>query len=165
LLNEVAGLARATLRFSRPAPVALRETAALLDEARPALRATSPLLRTLRGAVPPTIQLLQRVDPVTRPTTRALSTSLPPLVELGRRPCDLSTFARNWRSMIGFGVAPGSGDPTGLGSDAGLGAINSVRLILASPPTSDSASLDVTPRLPAADAYPGPCQAEPERLR
>jgi phospholipid/cholesterol/gamma-HCH transport system substrate-binding protein len=166
LLSEVEGLARATVRFTRPAPAALRDTAALLDEAQPALRATGPLLRTLDRAVPPTLRMLLRVDPVTRPATRALSESLPPLVELGRRPCDLNSFARNWRSMIGFGVAPGSGDPTGdLDDDAGLGAINSVRLILASPPTADQASLDVTPAPVAGNAYPGACQAEQERAR
>jgi phospholipid/cholesterol/gamma-HCH transport system substrate-binding protein len=173
LIDEVAGLAREAIRFTRPAPVALRETEALLDEARPAFRATSPLLRTLEGAVPPTLRLLQRVDPVTRPATRTLTDSLPPLVELGRRPCDLLTFARNWRSMIGFGVAPGSGDghrrqsrwSGDLDDDAGLGAINSVRLILASPQPTDSLSLDVTPRPSPASAYPGPCQAPAERAR
>ena len=162
LLDEVAGLARAAVRFTRPAPVALRETAALLVEARPALRETAPLLRTLRSAVPPTLVLLRRVDPVTRPAARALSNSLPPLAELGRRACDLQSFARNWRSMLGFGVAPGSGS---LFDDEGLGAIDSTRLIVALPPPADSASLDVTPVRPAADAYPGACLAPQERAR
>ena len=166
LLDEVTGLAREAVRFTRPAPAALRDTEALLDEARPALKATSPLLRTLERAVPPTLRMLLRVDPVTGPATRALTDSLPPLVELGRRPCELLTFARNWRSMIGFGVAPGSGDPGGmLDDDAGLGAINSVRLILASPPSTDQLSLDVTPAPPPSNAYPGPCQAPAERAR
>lgn len=164
LLNEVAGLARVATRFSRPAPVALRQTAKLLEEARPALRETSPLLRRLERAVPPTLLLLRRVDPVARPVTRALTTSLPPLVELGRRPCDLQSFAKNWRSMMGFGVAPGSGDPNGgLDDDAGLGSVNSVRLILSAHPTPDTLSLDTTTIKPVGNAYPGPCEAEKER--
>jgi len=158
LLGEVARLARVATRFSRPAPDALRKTAKLLEEARPALRETSPLLRTLERAVPPTLLLLRRVDPVTRPATRALTTSLPPLVELGRRPCDLQSFARNWRSMIGFGVGS-----SGLEDDPRLGSVNSVRLILATPPTPDTLSLDATPVEPVGNPYPGPCEAEKER--
>lgn len=166
LLTQTAGLARETVRLSRPAPRALRRTAALLRDSRPALHDTRVILGQLRGAVPPTLALLRAADPATGPTGRALRNGLPPVRELGGRTCDLTIMTRNWRSMLSFGSAPDSGDPLGgLDDDSGLGQLNYVRLTFAIPPSGDTASLDVTPLAPRANAYPAPCQATKERAR
>jgi ABC-type transporter Mla subunit MlaD len=164
LLDELAGLARNTTALTGPAPDAFNQTAALLNEAVPALHATSPLLQVLKSGAPPTTSLLTRIDPITRPATRALVSALPPLAELGRRSCDLGAFANNWRSMLGFGVAPSSSDPNfGLDSDEGLGAIDSTRLIVGLPPSSSTLGVDSTPApAPGTDAYPGACLASQE---
>lgn len=155
LLAETAGLARATTRFTKPAPAALRRTAALLRESRPALRETQPLLRRLAEAVPPSLAFLRRIDPVAEPAGRALGNSSPSLVEFASRPCELLTFARNWRSTLGFGVPPGSGDPTGdLDEGQGLGPLNSFRIVVTGEPAEKGAS-----------AYPPPCAAPKERVR
>ena len=167
LLAEAAGLARTVTDFTGPAPAALREASVLLREAREPLRRSDPLLRLVARSVPPTLLFLERVDPVAEPASRALHNSLPPLVELGRRPCELFTFARNWRSMLGFGVAPDNGDPTGdLDDDAGLGQLNSLRIVAVVPKTPESLSVDAhTEYRPGVNPYPGPCEAPGERLR
>lgn len=166
LLNETEGLARGITRLSRPAPAALREARVLLRDARPPLRRTPALLRSVQHVVSPTLRLLRRADPVVPPSARALRNSLPPLAELGRRPCELFSFARNWRSMLSFGVAPGSGDPLGdLDDDAGLGQLNSLRTVLVAPRSTEGLTVDArnTDR-PGSSAYPAPCQADEERL-
>ena len=167
LLDETGGLARAAVKLTAPAPAALHETALLLRQAPAPLRASRPLLASLGRAVQPTLSFLNESAPVVSPATRAMRDGLPPLAELGRRPCDLQAFARNWRSMLGFGVAPGSGDPLGaLDDDAGLGALDSLRVVLDAPTTPESLSLDThTTYRPGSDAYPAPCQAEQERTR
>lgn len=182
LLDETAGLARATIRLNRHAPGALRQASALLHDARRPLRQSEPLLRSLGGAVQPTLNALDRVEPLVEPSIRSMRNGRVQLVVLGRRPCELFQFMRNWRSMLGFGIAPGSGDPLGdLDEDLGLGALNSLRTVAITPRTTDSISADgpalpvnipplgVGPSLPTGfpgiNAYPAPCQAWKDRLR
>ena len=168
LLDETAGLARATTRLTRRAPAALRETRLLLREAGSPLQRTEPLLRSLAASVPSTLRLLDRLAPVAAPAGRALRNSQPQLVELGRRPCDLFRMARNWRSLLGYGVAPGSGDPLGnLDDDAGgLGGLNSLRTLAISPKSTDALTVDAPAPAgsrPPNNAYPGPCLAWEDR--
>jgi hypothetical protein len=168
LLNETAGWARATVRLTRTAPAALRETSVLLRDARPGLRLTRPLLVKLADAVSPTLSFLRTVDPVIDPSIRALRNNLPGLLELGRRGCDVLNFARNWRSSLGFGVATGFGDPVGTLDDgqAGLGPMNSLRVLAVRPFEPETLYGDAPPPSPTIgrNAYPAPCAAVTERL-
>jgi phospholipid/cholesterol/gamma-HCH transport system substrate-binding protein len=169
MLDETAGLARATTRLTRPAPAAFRETSVFLHRAAPALRATQPLLQKLAGAVNPTLDFLKRVDPVIDPSVKALRNNLPPLLELGRRGCDVLNFARNWRSTLGFGVATGFGDPTGTLDEGqpGLGPLNSLRVLAVRPLDSEHLNADAPPSQDPThgrNAYPAPCASITERL-
>jgi virulence factor Mce-like protein len=159
LLDEVAGLARATVTLTGPAPAALHEASLLLHDAAPALAATGPPVRSLADAVPRTLGFLGDVDPVIRPAIVALRESLPSLGELGPHGCDILSYLANWRSALAFGVATGSG-PLSAG-EAGLGPLNSLRVVpvrllselLADAPTTS---------LPSRDPYPAPCVATGE---
>lgn len=171
LLNETAGLARATTRLTRPAPAAFRDASILLREARPALRETRPLLRETEEAVSPTLFLLRRIDPVIDPTIRALSDSERPLREFARRGCDYLTFGRNWRSGLGFGVPAKGRDPAG-GLDntyPGVGnVLNSFRVRAKAPTEFEELLTDNPPEDEPGreeNAYPEPCEADEERLR
>jgi phospholipid/cholesterol/gamma-HCH transport system substrate-binding protein len=168
LLNETAALARDTIRITHTAPAALRETTGLLRKGTPALRDTRPLLVSLANAVPPTLSLLRRLDPVIDPSVRALRNNVPVLTQLGVHGCDVLMFARNWRSSLGFGVAPGVGDPIGTLDEAipGLGPINSLRVLVSRPFDVQNVSADAPPPIRLGrDAYPSPCAAVKEMLR
>jgi hypothetical protein len=168
LLNETAGLAHGTIGLTRTAPAALHATAALLRTTTPALRASRPLLISLANAVPPTLSLLHRLDPVIDPSVRALRNNVPIMSELGAHGCDVLAFARNWRSSLGFGVAPGVGDPIGTLDEAepGLGPINSLRVLVSRPFDVQNLSGDAPPPVPVGrDAYPRPCLAIKEALK
>jgi virulence factor Mce-like protein len=169
LLDETAGLARATVRFTGPAPAALREASAFLKKAGPALGDTRPLLDKLAGAVAPTLSFLNRLDPVIAPSIKALRNNLPPLGELGRRGCDVLDFARNWRSTLGFGVATGFGDPVGTLDDGqpGLGPLTSLRVLAVRPLELEHVNADAPPKDSGIgrNPYPAPCTAITERVR
>jgi ABC-type transporter Mla subunit MlaD len=169
LLDQTAGLARATIRITRPAPAALREASVFLHGTAPALRATRPLVANLASAVPSTLTFLHAVDPVIDPAARALRNNVPPLLELGRHGCDVLSFARNWRSTLGFGVATGTGDPLGTlaTGEPGLGPLNSLRVLAVRTLEPESLSADNPPGLGniGRNAYPVPCAATSERLR
>lgn len=168
LLNETTALARSTTRITRIAPEALRQTTALLRETGPALRESNPLLSTLAGAVPPTITFLERLSPVVAPATRALTSNLPPLNELGRRGCDVLDFARNWRSTLGFGVATDTDPLSDLDAGTpGLGPLTSLRVVPARVLQADALAADSPPEGGdlGRNAYPAPCAAVSERLR
>ncbi|MEA2168463.1 MAG: phospholipid/cholesterol/gamma-HCH transport system substrate-binding protein, partial [Solirubrobacteraceae bacterium] len=107
LLRETERLAGSLVRLTGPAPAALRDTTALLRESDRPLRATGTLLRDLQGAVDPTLQLTGRLDALITPLRHTFLDGLPLLDELHRRRCDYLGFARNWRSMLGYGV-PGT---------------------------------------------------------
>jgi virulence factor Mce-like protein len=168
LLNETAGLARATVRVTRTAPEALREASKFLDKAGPALADARPLLNELADAVDPTLSFLRRIDPVIAPSIKALRNNLPPLGELDRRGCDVLFFARNWRSSLGFGVAKGTGDPLGTldeGQD-GLGpSLNSLRVLAVRPLELEHLNADAPPvdGSVGRSPYPEPCKGVTER--
>jgi hypothetical protein len=168
LLNETAGLARGTIHLTQTAPAALRETTGLLRTTGPALRVSRPLLNKLAEAVPPTLSLLHHLDPVIDPSVRALRNNVPVLSELGAHGCDVLAFARNWRSSLAFGVAPGVGDPIGDldSAEPGLGPINSLRVLVSRPFDVQNLSEDSPPAINVGrDPYPGPCVALKEVLR
>jgi len=169
LLHETAGFARATTRLTRRAPAALRETTRLLREAPAPLRRSEPLLHALAASVSPTLRALRRLDPVVPPSIKSLKNGRVQLVVLGQRPCELFRFMRNWRSLLGYGVKPGSGDPGGdLDDDARLGRLNSLRTVAIAPKSLDSLTVDApTPAgyRPPRNAYPGPCQAWKDATR
>ncbi len=170
LLDETAGFARALTRLTAPAPAAFREATALLREGAPALDDTRPLLDSVSRSVPPTLSLLRTTDPVIVPTRNALQSQIRPLSEFGGpRQCDVLTWARNWRSALGFGV-PANADPTSdLDASQGLGPNqNSFRVL--GVPEDDAEAL--SPDGPEASkiaagrtAYPAPCVASGERLK
>ncbi|WP_050897236.1 MlaD family protein [Patulibacter medicamentivorans] len=116
LLRQTARLSRSVQRLTVPAPAALRATTALLRDSRPALRTANTLLRQTADAVPPTVGLTRRVDPLIDPVGRALRGGLPLFAELERRHCDLLGFARNWRSMLAYGIP----SPHPIGPQNGL---------------------------------------------
>jgi phospholipid/cholesterol/gamma-HCH transport system substrate-binding protein len=168
LLQETTTLARETTRLTARAPAALRETSTFLDRTTPALRASRPLLVNLARAAGPTLAFLDRVDPVIAPATRALRNNLPVLDSLGRHGCDLLSFARNWRSGLGLGVATGFGDPIGTLDEGqpGLGPMNSLRVLAVRALELEFLSADAPPPQPniGRNAYPAPCVAPTERL-
>jgi len=166
LLAETAGLARAAVRFTDPAPAALRETTALLREGREPLERSRPLFAALGEAARPTAAALERLDPLVAPTARAVRNQLRPLGEFGARDCDVLAWGRVWRSALSYGVPPGTDPGSDLDNDQGIGPLNSYRVI--GVPQDDEESL-------AADApgkdfavgrnpYPDPCEAARDRL-
>lgn len=162
LLDQTAGLARAAIAFTGPAPAALRQTTALLNEAGPALVSTKPALQNLSAAVPNTLAFLGGVRPVIGPAIDALHQSLPELAALGRHSCDVLDFAKNWRSTLGFGVATSAG-PLAAG-EPGLGPLNSLRVIAVRALSELEAD---APQYGSQvhDTYPAPCTATKQRLR
>ena len=159
LLNETAGLARAVVALTGPAPAALREASILLHDAAPPLRAAGPPLQDLAAAVPATLEFLGRIDAVIRPVIVALEQSVPPLRLLGQHGCDVLSYLENWRSSLSFGVGAGSG-PLASG-EAGLGPLNSLRVVpvrLLSELAADAPQNS----LPARNPNPAPCTATSE---
>jgi hypothetical protein len=102
------------------------------------------------AAVHPTIDFTDRIDPLIDPSIRSLRNSVPGLRELGRRGCDFAAFARNWRSMLAFGIQ----------SDDPIGAINVLRLSF----VSNEESVADTQHMSRAgrNRYPAPCVAGKE---
>lgn len=169
LLDETAGLARETRRLTADAPLALRRTSVLLDRAAPALEATRPLLTRVADATAPTLAFLHRADPVLRPATQALADNVQALLGLGRHSCDVLSFAKNWRSTLGFGVRTDFGDPIGDldAGQPGLGPLNSLRVVAVRPLELEALNADAPatkgdPRI-GRNAYPDPCAADGER--
>jgi virulence factor Mce-like protein len=159
LLQETAGLARAAIALTRPAPAALQETSKLLRAAEPALRVTNRPLQELAGAVPSTLTFLHRLQPVIAPAINTLQESVPSLTALGAHGCDVLSFAANWRSALSFGVATGSGALSA--GETGLGPLNSLRVLpvrLLAELNSDAPAAG----LPARDPEPAPCLAPGE---
>jgi virulence factor Mce-like protein len=170
MLNETAGLARATTRITRIAPAALRETSVFLRKGGPALRSSRPLLDQLAAAVPATVGFLKKVDPVIAPSTRALKNNVPGFDALGRHSCDVLNFGRNWRSTLGFGLATGVGDPIGFldgGDQPGLGPLTSLRVIPVRLTELEALNADAPPvdNSIGRNVYPAPCVSISERYR
>jgi hypothetical protein len=170
MLNETAGLARATTRITRTAPAALRETSVLLRKGGPALRSSRPLLDRTADAVPSTIDFLDKLDPVIEPSSRALKNNVPGLDSIGRHSCDVLNFGRNWRSTMGFGLEPGFGDPLGEldgGFQPGLGPVNSLRVVPVRLTELETLNADAPPvdASIGRNAYPAPCVSINERYK
>ena len=162
LLDETAGLARATITLTGPAPAALKQASVLLKEAAPALHLTGPPLQNLADAVPSTLGFLTRVNPVIGPAVSALVESIQPLAQLGQHSCDVLDFARNWRSTLGFGVATSPSGPL-VGGEPGLGPMNSLRVVAVRLLSELNADAPQPAGFAGHDAYPSPCQAVGER--
>jgi virulence factor Mce-like protein len=164
LLDETAGLARATITLTGPAPAALKQASALLRDAAPALHLTGPPVQKLADAVPDTLGFLGRLSPVIDPAVGALSDSVQPLAEMGRHGCDVLSFARNWRSTLGFGVATSPSGPL-VGGEPGLGPMNSLRVVAVRLLSELNADAPQPALFAAQNEYPAPCQAPGEKAR
>jgi len=146
LLVETSALSRALRRMLRNAPQALRQTARLLDAAPSDLRRADRLLvkvpapvRALLAAAPRLKRELPRLD-------GALKSADPVLTVLAPHACDVSNWARNWSSMLSFGV-PGGGE---------IGQLNALRLELLQVPSSIVQGLPLGQGV-RIDPYPKPC--------
>jgi ABC-type transporter Mla subunit MlaD len=167
LLNETAGLARATKTLTDDAPSALRATTRFLHHTSPALRASIPLLDRLDAATSPTLAFLHRADPIIAPTIKGLHDNIAGLLTIHQHGCDILNFGKNWRSTLGFGVAPDVGDFVGDldAGQKGLGPLNSLRVVAVRLTEVESVSADA-PGHPASlgrNAYPAPCTSITER--
>lgn len=148
LLRETARLARSAIALTEPAPRVLTQATHLLRESSRPLRTTRAVLRQAAQAVPDVLALTRTVDPLVAPARRLLSRGLPLLRELDRYGCDVLGFARNWRSMLAFGI-PG---------EHPIGPINGLRV---QPVVSDEAAADLPRLRPDPVGYPQPCQLGP----
>jgi ABC-type transporter Mla subunit MlaD len=151
LLDALRGLAGAAATALPPAPAALNETSALLRTARPGLRGLRSTLDLAKRATAPLLTLLRRVNPVLPALSNTLRTGLPLIKELGARGCDLTLFAKNWDSMLAFGVSGGA-----------LGAVNDLRANVILSAESVGGAATSTPRT-FAHAYPQPCTVTQDR--
>ena len=124
---------------------ALRNTSALLREARPGLRQLPDTFELVEDAVPPTLQVLDTVVPTLPDIDKATSSPLGILDILGPRGCDIKQFTNNWRSMLGFGGANGS--------TLRFNAIGSAESVLGA--TEKTPLLNATPV--RSNPYPAPC--------
>jgi hypothetical protein len=113
------------------------------------LRSTLDLLKR---ATSPLLTLLRRIDPVLPSLQDTLTTGLPLINELGSRGCDLTLFAKNWDSMLSFGV-----------NDSGpLGALNDLRANVILSAESLGGQGRATPQT-FGHAYPAPCTVRQDK--
>jgi hypothetical protein len=89
--------------------------------------------------VPPLQAELPRIDSTLRSTS-------PLAQQLGNQACDITGWADNWSSMLGYGV-PGGG---------AIGPLNVLRLELILSPSSSLQGISSTRAL-HSDPYPAPC--------
>jgi ABC-type transporter Mla subunit MlaD len=152
LLNALRDLASSAASALPPAPAALAATAALLRSAPPGLRGLRSTLDLLKRATSPLLTLLRRIDPVLPSLQDTLTTGLPLINELGSRGCDLTLFAKNWDSMLSFGV-----------NDSGpLGALNDLRANVILSAESLGGQGRATPQT-FGHAYPAPCTVRQDK--
>jgi virulence factor Mce-like protein len=167
LLNETAGLARATKTLTDDAPSALRATVQLLHHAEPALHASTPLLDKLDKATSPTLAFLHRAVPIISPSIKALHNNIAGLLTIHQHGCDILNFGKNWRSTLGYGVAPNVGDFVGDldAGQKGLGPLNSLRVVAVRLSEVESLNADAPghPTTIGRNAYPEPCTSITER--
>lgn len=157
LLAQTTGFARAAVQLTGVAPSALRQATALLQSTPGPLRQLTPLADALGGAVDPTVRLTGGVAPLITPAIRALTDSVPTLAALGTHACDVLAFARNWRSLLGYGQASSTGDP--------IGPSDYVMTGVAANADALSPSAAKPPALIGHDPYPAACTAPTEHLR
>ncbi len=96
-LERFAKDAEPTLRTAVPT---LRDTRALLVEAKPGLDAAPKTLGLVQTAVPPTLKALRTLRPVLPTLDKTLFASLPVLKDLGPRDCDFKRFFFNWSEAL-----------------------------------------------------------------
>lgn len=131
LLAATNSLAQALNQALPRAPSALRDTAILLRESPVALARTSALLAAAQPAVPAVLQITGALSPNLMPLQRAFDDGLPIVASLGQHGCDVTNFASNWRSVLGYGAPSSRAVP---GGDAGH--FNQLRLNLIAGPQS-----------------------------
>lgn len=147
-LREIRALSRISLPALRPAPAGLRSTSLLIRQSPAGLRSARTTLDEADDAVDPVLALLREVRPVIPSIRSGLATSLPVVDELGAHGCDIALFAKNWSSMLGFGV-PSSGRKD-------IGTLNALRLnVLGS--EESVAGAGVRSPLVVDNPYPAPC--------
>jgi virulence factor Mce-like protein len=156
LLVEATGFLEASRRMLRPAPPAFEQATALLREGRQPLRLTERALSQSAKAVPAVLELTDRVDPEISDLQTALRDSLPSLRVFDVHRCDLVGWAKNWRSLLAYGVP---------GGDERLGPLNLLRIESLGSGETLAGGGEALPRDPvASNAYPAPCQAGEEAL-
>lgn len=157
-LTEAAGLAKAAQRAFRPAPPALRATRTLLQDARDPLKRLGPVLRQAQSTVPAVLKLTSTTSPIISRARASVTVPLPGLDRFNAYECDYLTWARNWRSMLGF-ASVGSPGPTEVGPS------NFLRVEAESAGTSQSAFGQQALDRHGNDPAPAPCTAGSQRVK
>lgn len=156
LLVEAKGFLEASTRMLRPAPRAFDQASALLREGRQPLRLTQRTLKEAARAVPAVLALTDRIDPEISDLQAALRDSVPTLRVFDVHRCDLIGWAKNWRSLLAYGVP---------GGDERLGPLNLLRIESLGSGETLAGGGEALPRDPvASNPYPAPCQAGEEPL-
>lgn len=107
LAGDLSSFAGALAPTLDPAPVALRRTSALLQEARPRLRDATATLRLAGRAVDPTLGLLDAVTGVLPRVDDTVREATPLVTTLGRYGCDVIALGKRWGSMLAYGNEAG----------------------------------------------------------
>jgi ABC-type transporter Mla subunit MlaD len=158
LLAAARNLSTAASTQLPPAPGALRETTALLNEARGPLQRTTALLDAADRAVPGVLDITDAAAPVLQPLRRTLTDLNPTLLTFGQHDCDIDNFAENWRSALGYGTPDGGqGAKLPSGDIGGLGLFRVT--LLAGAESIQRVSVPTGTR--PSDPYPGPCAESP----
>lgn len=154
LLRSVQRLSRSTVALRR-APAGLRATDALFEALPQPLERTQALLKEVRPVVRPVLNLTRNATTLLPRVEDGLRDVEPLLADLAPRKCDLASWARNWASMLSWGVQ-GGGE---------VGPLNVLRLELITGPEV-VAGLTTHPlgNTIGKNPYPAPCEAGTERL-
>jgi ABC-type transporter Mla subunit MlaD len=148
LAQQVSGFADAIRPGLRAGPGSLRQTSALLTEARPQLVEAKQVLNTTGVAVNPVLDLLGSIQPVLTPLKSGLLDADPIVTTLGAHGCDFIRFGQHWTSMQEYGNAQG----------------NELRIEITSPDVSSLIGITKKTADTYADPYPAPCVAGTEKL-
>jgi virulence factor Mce-like protein len=149
-LREIRALSRTALPALEPAPAGLRATSRLIRESPAGLKSARTTLQRAEDAVDPVLGLLAQADPVLPSIRSGLASSLPIVDRLGAHECDVALFAKNWTSMLGFGVNGGRPD---------IGTLNALRLNLLGSEESVSGTGQRS-SLVVDNPYPAPCTVQ-----
>jgi phospholipid/cholesterol/gamma-HCH transport system substrate-binding protein len=166
LLAGARVLATAAADTLPDAPGGLRAASALLRESRVPLQRSVVLLRQVRPAVPAALRVVRRVSPLLHPLRRAFDDLDPIVARLGRHACDIDNFGENWRSALGYGIAP-TGDPAGVANDTALasgfiGPLQAFRIGVFLSPTWGVQGVSQSSSPPGnQDPYAAPCKFSP----
>lgn len=154
LLDQVAGFSRATIEALDGATPSLRQSAALLRDARQPLARLRPVITNARKSVDPVLGLTGQADRIIERSREALQSPLPFLKAFNDRRCDLLSWGRNWRSMLGLSPVGSPVRNSDVGPLTGLRVqvqqIGTDQQILGRPPVNRR----------GINAYPAPCTAD-----